>query len=95
MTYRKSTRQTMRVSVAGIDVQADVTWTDGDESLALKIISALHTAVNGPAAESYAHVGPWDITTVTTERSRDAALPDSPVLRLEFAGRNLDLEEGA
>lgn len=95
MSYTRSTTSTHRTHVGTISISFDIRYQEGDEYLALKIISAIHTAVNGPAAESYAHVGPWDITTVTTERSRDAALPDSPVLRLEFAGRNLDLEEGA
>ena len=93
--YHKETRQISRVSVAGMHLVIDMTWTDADAYLAQRIIGALHSAVNGPAAEAYARVGPWDITTTTTERTNTAAFDDNPVIRLEFACSNLDTEQGA
>jgi len=94
MTYRKTTRQTMHVTVASLDIRMEVSWSDDDAYLAHKIIGVLHHAVNGPAAEAYRHVGPWDITTTTIERTTDAGY-ESPVIALEFAGRNYDPMEGA
>jgi hypothetical protein len=94
MTTHTSTRQTVRTSVAGIDILIDVTWPDGDDYLARKVIERMRTAITGPAAEQYLSVSGWDIRTTTTEHSR-TGLPDPGVTVISLAGRNYDPEEGA
>jgi hypothetical protein len=92
--YLKTTKQTMSIDVAGMHARIELTWTDADEALAWKTLGYLRSAITQPASESYAHIGPWDVTTVTTERSNSAAFDDL-VITMELAGRNPDPMEGA
>jgi hypothetical protein len=94
MTTHKTTRQTVRTSVAGIDIEYSVTWPEGDDYLAHKIAGLMRTAITQPAAEQYLSVSGWDIRTVTTEHSR-TGLPEPGITVLSLAGRNWDPEEGA
>jgi hypothetical protein len=94
MTTHKQTRQTVRTSVAGIDIEYSVTWPEGDDYLAHKIAEQMRTAITQPAAEQYLSVSGWDIRTVTTEHSR-TGLPEPGITVLSLAGRNYDPNEGA
>jgi hypothetical protein len=94
MTTHKTTRQTVRTSVAGIDIEYSVTWPEGDEYLALQIIEHMRTSITYPAAKANSTPSGWDIRTVTTEHSR-TGLPEPGITVLSLAGRNYDPEEGA
>jgi hypothetical protein len=91
MTTHKTTRQTVRTSVAGIDIEYSVTWPEGDEYLALQIIEHMRTSITYPAAKANSTPSGWDIRTVTTEHSR-TGLPEPAIRVIDFACSNYDGE---